>query len=259
MTVTDSPPPSDARSSSRSAVKQAFKRGLAALLPTLLTLVILIKGYQFLRDTVGYWISKMLILFWEGAFDYRVAREGWLAGVLTAFGIVLAAIIVFLMGYFLSTVVGRWMYGRVDHWLKRLPVIRQLYPSVKQVTDFLLSEEALKFTQVVAVPYPRHGIYSVGFVTGDGLRQLQEATDRRLMSVFVPTSPTPLTGFVIMLPEDEVVYLKMTVEEAFRLIVSGGVVTPLSQLPAGRPRGDADRSAHRGRTPQNTPRSGQGP
>ena len=227
----------------RALVKQLFKRGLAALLPTLLTLLILLKAYQFLQDTVGFWISKGLSKFWGWSSGYTVPAEGWLASVLTGVGVLLAAVGVFLLGYFVSTVVGRWVYGQFDAWLKRLPVVRQVYPGLKQVTDFLLTERAIRFTQVVAVAYPRRGIYSLGFVTGEGFREIHRATARRMINVFMPSSPTPVRGYVVFFPEDEVVYLDISVEEAFRFIVSGGVVIPGSQrvfpvppemLPAGQ-------------------------
>ena len=213
----------------RAQARQVFKRGLAALLPTVLTLLILVKAYQFLRDWVGFYISKILRFYCEWAFGYTVAEKTWQADALTVIGILLAALVVFLLGYFLTTVVGRWVYGVVDGWLSRLPVVRQLYPSLKQVTSFLLSERALRFTQVVAVPYPRRGVYSLGFVTGQGFRQLDRATGRRLVNVFMPSSPTPVSGYVVFFREDEVVYLDISVEEAFRFIVSGGVVMPESQ------------------------------
>ena len=215
--------------SGRAQAKQVFKRGLAALLPTLLTLVILFWAFQFLRDKVGFWISGLLTFFWERAFGYTVAAESWLASLLTVVGILIAALAVFILGYFLSTVFGRWVYGVVDGWLSRLPVIRQLYPSLKQVTNFLLSERAMRFTQVVAVPYPRRGVYSLGFVTGQGFRQLDRATGHHLVNIFMPSSPTPVSGYVVFFREDEVVYLDISVEEAFRFIVSGGVVVPGSQ------------------------------
>jgi len=219
------PEPSDVPGSS-TLIKQVFKRGLAALLPTLLTLVILFKVFQFLCDSVGYSISRILGKYLEWAFGYQVAEEGWLAGLLTVVGILVAVVGVFVLGYLLSTVVGRWLYGLVDGWLARLPVVKQLYPSLKQVTSFLLSERALRFTQVVAVPYPHKEVYSLGFVTGSGFRQLDRATGRHLVNVFVPSSPTPISGYVVFFPQDEIVYLDISVEDAFRFIVSGGVVVP---------------------------------
>ena len=122
--------------SGRAQAKQVFKRGLAALLPTLLTLIILFWAFQFLRDKVGFWISGLLTFFWERVLGYTVAAESWLASLLTVVGILIAALAVFILGYFLSTVFGRWVYGVVDGWLSRLPVIRQLYPSLKQVINF---------------------------------------------------------------------------------------------------------------------------
>ncbi len=213
----------------RAQAKQAFKRGLAALLPTLLTLVILFWGFEFLRGKVGRWISAALTFFWKQAFGYKVAKESWQASLLTVVGVLIAILAVFILGYLLSTVVGRWLYGLVDGWLARLPVIKQLYPSLKQVTGFLLSERAMHFTQVGAGPYPRRGVYSLGFVTGQGFRQLDRATGQHLVNVFMPSSPTPVSGYVVFFPEDEVLYLDISVEEAFKFIVSGGVVVPGGQ------------------------------
>jgi uncharacterized membrane protein len=211
--------------------KQVFRRGLAALLPTLLTLIIFFKVFEFLRDNVGYWISRGLTYFWEGVFGYRVAVNSWAAHLLIVVGLILAALAVFILGYAVSTVVGRWVYALVDGWLSRLPMVRQVYPSVKQVTNFLLREQTFRFTQVVGVPYPRPGAYALGFVTESTFREVDRVTGRRMVCVFVPSSPTPFTGYAILFREEEVVYLEVSVEQALRFIISCGVVSP------GSPRG----------------------
>jgi len=210
----------------RARAKQVFKRGLAALLPTLLTLVILFVAFDFLRKNVGYWISRGLTYFWEWVWGYRIPVGSLTASLLSVVGLLLAVLVVFLLGYFVTTVVGRWMYGVVDDWLSRLPVVRQVYPSVKQVTNFFLSERALHFTQVVAVPYPRTGVYTLGFVTGRGFAEVDRAAGRKMVCVLVPSSPTPFSGYAVFFPEEEVVYLKVSVEEGLRFVMSSGVVFP---------------------------------
>ena len=108
------------------------------------------------------------------------------------------------------------------------PLLRRVYPYIKQVTDFLLTDERQKnlISRVVAVEYPRKGIWSVGFVTGSGLPKVVNHVKREFVTVIIPTSPTPFTGFVITVPKKQTIDLDLTIEEAFRFIVSGGVITP---------------------------------
>jgi uncharacterized membrane protein len=227
-------PQAQETTSSWSRAKQVFRRGLAALLPTLLTLVIFFKAFQFLEDKVGYWISRGLTSFWEWVFSYRVTENSWAATLLVVVGLFLAALAVFILGYLVSTVVGRWVYAVVDSWLSKLPMVRQVYPSVKQVTHFLLREQTLRFTQVVAVPYPRPGVYTVGFVTGSSFPEVDRATGRHLVSVFMPHSPAPISGYTALFAEEDIVYLAIPVEEALRFIMSAGVALPGSP-PSLRP------------------------
>jgi len=114
------------------------------------------------------------------------------------------------------------------------PFLRNVFPYVKQVTDFLLTNEDQKklFSRVVAVEYPRKGIWSVGFVTGSGLEKVVHTVKREFLTVIIPTSPTPFTGFVITVLKKQTIDLDMTIEEALRFIVSGGVITPGSDHPA---------------------------
>jgi len=114
------------------------------------------------------------------------------------------------------------------------PVMRRVYPYVKQVTNFILppEEQAQRFSGVVAVEYPRKGVWSLGFVTGEGLRSVVERLGSEFLTVMVPTSPTPVTGWVITVPKADTIALDMTVEEALRFIVSAGVIAPDGEHPA---------------------------
>jgi uncharacterized membrane protein len=114
-----------------------------------------------------------------------------------------------------------------------VPVVKQVYPYVKQVVDFLFSDDSpMEFNRVVALEYPRKGLWSVGFVTGDSLRTLRESSGKAV-SVFIPSSPTPFTGYTITVPVEELIEMPISVEEAIRFAISGGVLIPDHQIPPG--------------------------
>ncbi len=121
---------------------------------------------------------------------------------------------------------------RVMILLLDIPFLKQVYPSVKQMTDFLLAHDKKEkiFSRVVAVEYPRKGIWSIGLVTGSGIKSIQKDKDEEYLSILIPTSPTPFTGFVIMVPKKETIELDITIEQAIRFTVSGGVITPSVHL-----------------------------
>jgi uncharacterized membrane protein len=116
---------------------------------------------------------------------------------------------------------------------------KQIYPYVKQVTEFFVGDrdEKFQFSRVVAVEYPRKGLWSVGLVTGETLRNIQDKAERDCMTVFIPSSPTPFTGYVITVPKEETIDLPITIDETFRFCVSGGVIVPENQIipPADQP------------------------
>ena len=168
-----------------------------------------------------------------------VFMDGW--GSLTGF--LIALFVVCVLGAILASVVGRTLWRMIERFIMNTPFLRRVYPYVKQITDFFLSEEEQKtmFRRVVAVEYPRKGIWSVGFVTGTGLDKVVAAIKREFVTVLIPTSPTPFTGFVITVQKKQTIDLDMTIEEALRFIVSGGVITPGSRLTTpGEPEPDTE-------------------
>ena len=139
-------------------------------------------------------------------------------------------LILYLLGKFLAIRFGRMMWNFFEQVIQRLPLIRNVYSSVKQVTDFVLSEQELEYTRVVAVEYPRQGIWSVGFVTGESMLDIRSAANEPVLSVLMPTSPMPVTGFTITVRKSETVDLELTIDQAIQFIVSCGVVVPPQQL-----------------------------
>ena len=146
-------------------------------------------------------------------------------------GFLVAIVLVCVLGFLLASFIGRRLWRSLETTLVQLPVIKQIYPYVKQVTDYVFGERRVEFSQVVAVQYPRVGIWSIGFVTGPGMRAIRESEGEEFVSVFVPSSPTPVTGYVITVPRKDTVDLPITIDQAFRFIISGGVITPDVKLP----------------------------
>ena len=153
---------------------------------------------------------------------------------LNVIGLVVAIILIYMVGAVLGSFIGRRIYARGEELFSKVPLIKQVYPSVKQVTDFLVSPageaDKMRFSRVVAVEYPRKGLWSVGLVTGSTMRMIQDRTGKSSLTVFVPSSPTPFTGYVITVPKEDTIDLPVTVEEAIRFAVSAGVIVPPSQL-----------------------------
>ncbi|MEZ6137916.1 MAG: DUF502 domain-containing protein [Pirellulaceae bacterium] len=143
--------------------------------------------------------------------------------------------VLFFVGRFLAAGVGRLFVNGFERVVSQLPVVRNLYSSVKQVTDFVLSEREIEFTRVVAVEYPRVGIWSLGFVTSDSLQPLRAALGEEMLSIFIPTSPMPMTGFTINVRRREAIDLELTIDQAVQFIVSCGVVCPPTDARKLRP------------------------
>lgn len=136
----------------------------------------------------------------------------------------------YLLGKFLAAGVGRFFWNQLERIIHRVPLVRNVYSSVKQVTDFLFTDPDLEYTRVVAVEYPRKGIWTVAFVTGDGMNDVRTAAGEPIMTVLIPTSPMPFTGFTVTVKKSETVDLDITVDQAFQFVISCGVVVPPQQL-----------------------------
>ncbi|MBN1418822.1 MAG: DUF502 domain-containing protein [Planctomycetes bacterium] len=168
-----------------------------------------------------------LPMFGDGTKEARVDRlvPWW-------FGFIIATILVFVFGLIIASYVGRQIWRAVEALLSRVPVIKTVYPYAKQISEFFFGgKKKLRYESVVAIEYPRRGIWSLGFVTGNGLNDLWGAKKRRFVTVFIPTSPTPLTGYSMMVPAEEVLPVNMSVDEAFRFIITAGVIVPPHQIP----------------------------
>ena len=210
-----------------------FFRGMAALLPTILTIWIFVQCYIFIQDKVSIHINRglvHLILLITDNWEENFLVDFWVDGPGRITGFFIAIIGVCFIGAFLASVMGRTLWHFIEKNLMRVPLVSKVYPYIKQVTDFFLAKKSLEFSKVVAFEYPRKETWSVGLVTGQGLKKVSNETRKDFVTVFVPTSPTPFTGYVIMVPRDETIELEMSIEEALRFVISAGVITPAEHL-----------------------------
>lgn len=144
-------------------------------------------------------------------------------------GVLVSLLFVLIFGYLASGFLGRRLVRGLDRAMKAIPVVRSVYPYTKQLVDFFLSDTEIEFDSVVAVPYPSPGLWSIGLVTGSGLKSLRERERRSMLSCFIPTSPMPMTGYTVFVCARDVVPLSLSVDEALRITVSGGVLVPPSE------------------------------
>lgn len=158
---------------------------------------------------------------------------------LSAVAVILVLVCVYFLGRLVTVRVGAWFVNLFETGvLAKLPLISKVYGSVKQVTDFLLTERSVAYSRVVAVQYPSRGLWALAFVTGDGMLSMAEAESEPMVAVLVPTSPMPMTGFTVCVRRSDVLDLDITVDQAFQFIISCGVLVPPHQkITAERLRG----------------------
>jgi len=210
------------------------------VLPTLITLWLIVWVWNFLWNSLGRHIVTLISTTLATAkisprttdgrptslenYLYEVF-PGWLVQLV---GVVLAIVLVYFVGMLVGNFIGRTFWRLAEVGVMRVPIIRAIYPAVKQVTDFVLSDRKGQFSQsrVVAVRPHEDNIWSIGLVTGAGPRALHDATGEEMITVFLPSTPTAFSGYVLVVPRKSVIDLPLSVEEAFRMLISGGVIVP---------------------------------
>ena len=142
------------------------------------------------------------------------------------FGIILALSILLLTGMLAANLFGRRFVEIWERILNKIPLVRSIYSSIKQISNTIFDPSGKSFRKVVMLQYPRKGVWSIGFLTNDNVGDEMSAVDDRLVAVFIPTTPNPTSGFIVMVRNDEITELDMSVEEGFKFIISIGVIIP---------------------------------
>lgn len=190
-------------------IRHWFISGLLALVPIVVTIYIVVFFMKVFDNFLGRYVTLIL--------RRPIPGVGFITGI----------IFIFLAGFVVTNVIGQRLIRLGERILMKVPVIPKIYFGAKQVVEAFTANNGTKaFEKVVLVEYPRAGTYAVGFISGVTEGEIQEKTSKKMINVFIPTTPNPTSGVLILVPEDEVIHLKMTIEDGFKFIVSGGVVVP---------------------------------
>ena len=157
--------------------------------------------------------------------------ESYLPFSLPGLGLVVLVIFLTLIGALTAGFLGRWVIHTGERVLNRMPVIRSIYSAVKQIFETVLAQQSNAFREAVLVEYPRRGIWAIGFITGTTKGEVQNLTEETTVNIFLPTTPNPTSGFLLFIPREDVIPLDMSVEEAVKMVISGGIVTPPDRRP----------------------------
>ena len=150
---------------------------------------------------------------------------------LPGLGLLIVAVVLTLIGALTAGILGRLWVRTSEGVLARMPVIRGVYGAFKQVFETILAHQSTAFREAVLVEYPRRGIWAIAFITGRTEGEVQNITEEECINIFLPTTPNPTSGFLLFVPRKELVPLSMTVEEAIKMVISGGIVTPPDHRP----------------------------
>ena len=141
-------------------------------------------------------------------------------------GVVVAIIVVLLTGLITANYFGKRIVESWDSFLDRIPLVRSIYSPLKKFSELVLSDQTQSFSKVLLIEYPRKGIYSLCFQTSKELGEVQNQAGEEMVCVYIPTTPNPTSGYIVLVPQNEVQELKMSVEDALKMIISLGVVVP---------------------------------
>ncbi len=144
------------------------------------------------------------------------------------FGIIMAIVILFGTGLVAANYLGKTLVETWEKLLDKIPLVRSIYSPLKKFAELVLSDQTQSFSKVLLIQYPRKGVYSLCFQTSKEVGEIQEKSGEDVVCVFIPTTPNPTSGYIIMVPKDEVIELNMSVEDALKMIISLGVVVPSS-------------------------------
>lgn len=195
-----------------SKIRRYFVTGLLIILPSFITVYILYGIFTFVD---GIW-GKVINFYLRKHLGFTIPGLGFLLGIAT----------IIIVGFFATNFFGKKLFLLFENWFLKLPLIRQVYMPAKQIIDSFISKDKHAFKKVVLVEYPSKGIWSIGFLTNDSFREAEEKTSQEMMHVFIATTPSPLTGFLILVPKRDIKFLDISVEQGVKLIVSGGIIKP---------------------------------
>lgn len=197
----------------RDIIKRNFLAGLLVLLPISLTIYVIIFLFKLVDRFIDYLPTK-----------YN--PQTYLPFHVPGLGFILLVFIIFFIGLLARNYIGHKLVDIWEQLVGRIPFIRSIYIATKQLAETIFLKTDTNLKRVVLVEYPRKGLYVLGFTTGITKGEIQDKTHKKVINVFIPTTPNPTSGFYLLVPEEDLKYLEMAVEDAFKLLISGGIITP---------------------------------
>lgn len=180
--------------------------------------------------SITLYLAWMFVNFIDGSVGHlipaRYNPESYLPFSVPGLGVLTVLAVLTLIGAFAAGFIGRLVVRVGESIVARMPVVRSIYSATKQIFETVLANQSHAFREVVLLEYPRRGMWTLGFITGATLGEVQDLTQEEVVNVFVPTTPNPTSGFLLFVPRADIVVLNMTVEEGLKMVVSVGIVTP---------------------------------
>jgi uncharacterized membrane protein len=201
-----------------SQMKKNFLLGLAVVLPFFLTVYIV----WLIFKLVGRFFTPLLTKIFELFVPLPI--PGFVVIVVSA---IITLLLIWFIGILASNFIGKKLFQIAEKLLLKIPLASGIYDATKKLMRFFSTDKSA-FRRVVLIEWPRKGVYSVAFMTAEAMGEVQEKTKEEVVSVFMPTTPNPTTGFLVLVPKNEIIQLEMSVDDAMKLIISGGIVTPSS-------------------------------
>jgi len=203
-------------------IKQDLKNDLIAGLLVVIPLATTI----WLTITIASWVINFLTRIPKQINPYDNLHPILVNLLNLVLGLTVPLLCILLIGLMARNIVGRWLLDFGEKILQAIPLAGAVYKTLKQLLETLLKDSSGKFRRVVLVEYPRQGVWAIAFVTGAISNDIQDCMTRPMLSIFIPTTPNPTTGWYAIIPEEEVVNLSMSIEDAFKVVISGGIVSP---------------------------------
>ncbi len=203
-------------------IKQDLKNDLIAGLLVVIPLATTI----WLTITIANWVINFLTRIPKQLNPYDNLNPLLVNLLNLVLGLTVPLLCILLIGLMARNIAGRWLLDFGEQFLQAIPLAGAVYKTLKQLLETLLKDSGGKFRRVILVEYPRPGIWAIAFVTGTMSSEIQSQMTRPMLSIFVPTTPNPTTGWYAIVPEDDVVNVSMSIEDAFKVVISGGIVSP---------------------------------
>jgi uncharacterized membrane protein len=192
-------------------LQRHFLTGLLSITPLVITTWILWRFYVLISSTMRPWLQRI-----------PAVTETYPEFLLTLIGVIVFVLLITLVGLFTRNLIGIAFFRVLERFFEQIPVVKSVFSAIKQIAEVFLQDRRTAFQKVVLFAYPRQGLFSIGFVT-------QDEPENRLVNVFLPTAPNPTSGFMLLVPREELRELGIPVEEAIKLIVSGGSIMTAAQ------------------------------